>query len=204
MKSLIVTLFSCFFIFLGVFAQNKTAKNTEAYNAAIAHIQKLKRSVILVRLHTQENKIKHYLKYGNVQVAQQVRAEQDMKNREIVFAFRQRFNFAPVYFFYSHESDLVREKNFKEMALLNTDFELVDNVTIDTSKVYLIDVGDIYFPSFGSHMKGLAVLDDAFVPLKKPFPYYVRKRSGLKILERTYDQLVLKLNDNLVDFYSNY
>lgn len=204
MKSLAVLLLSTFFMFQGVFAQIKSDKIDESLATAIAHIQQLKRSVVLVRLPTQENKIKHYIKYGKPDVAKKVRAEQDEENREIVFAFEQRFSFTQVYFFYSHQSEFIRDRNFSELALMNSDLELVENVNIDTSRLYLIDIGDVFFPSFGTHMKGLAVLNRDFVPLEKPFPYYVRKRSGLKILERTYDQLVLKLNDNLVDFYANY
>lgn len=185
-------------------AQNFSMRDSASVAQAKFHINNLKKGVVLVRLHTQENKIKHYLKYDNRKAAMNVQREQTEKNKKIFLAFKGYFDFTEVYFFYSHHSERVKERDFDAGFFLNDQMEEDPTVQLrDTDNVYVIDVGDVFFDSFGTHMKGMVVMTTDFKPLEKPFPYYVRKRAGLKILERSNAELVEKLNEELHAYYNS-
>jgi hypothetical protein len=184
-------------------AQNFSMRDSASVAHAQNHISNLKKGIVLVRLHTQENKIKHFLKYDNRKAAMNVQREQTEKNKQLFLAFNSFFDFTDVYFFYSHHSDKVKERNFNAGYFLNDRMEEDPTVKLkDTSNVYVIDVGDVFFDSFGTHMKGMVMMTTNFKPLEKPFPYYVRRRSGLKILERTDAELVEKFNEELHQYYN--
>tara|TARA_Y100000782_G_scaffold115112_1_gene154748 strand:+ start:5525 stop:6136 length:612 start_codon:yes stop_codon:yes gene_type:complete len=203
MKNLLFILFS--FLALSGSAQHFTMRRAELVEEANSHIRNIKNGVVLVRLHTQENKIKHFLKYDNYEAAQAVRREQVEKNKAIFTAFKEVFDFTKLYFFYSHHSAQVKEGDFSTGFLLNDAMEEDPRVFLPEGvPVYIIDVGDVYFDNFGTHMKGMVVMNQQFEPLENPFPYYIRKRSGLKILERSDVDMVAKLNENLHEFYQSY
>ena len=182
-------------------AQPLATLDSSAVQIARKHLRQLKSGVVLVRLHTQENKIKHYLKYGNRRAAMKAQQEQSEKNKRVFEAFNAFFDFTEVYFFYSHHSTQVKNREFDAGYFLNGEMEEDPTVSLSNTKyVYVIDVGDVFFDSFGTHMKGIVVMTTDFKPLEKPFPYYVRRRAGLKILERSDAELVQKLNEELHDF----
>lgn len=182
-------------------AQPMSTFDSSAVQIARKHIHQLKNGVALVRLHTQENKIKHYLKYGNRRAAMNAQQEQSEKNKRVFEAFNAFFDFTEVYFFYSHHSNQVKNREFDAGYFLNSNMEEDPTVNLsNTNYVYVIDVGDVFFDSFGTHMKGIVLMTTDFKPLEKPFPYYVRRRAGLKILERSDAELVQKLNEDLHDF----
>ncbi len=182
---------------LGVVAQ--TAKDKRA--AAEEAVVQMRSGYILVRLHTRKNAIEALLHMGNEEGANNVRLQQEKVNREIQQAFRQHFRFCEVRFFYSDDSRFIKNGEFRG-HLLNDSLQRDTSIAIDTAKpVFVVDIGDVYFPAFGSHMLGLVVMNDQFEPLEKPFPYFVRKRSGLFFLRRTNTDMVMILQRNLMHFY---
>ena len=187
----------CLFISPSVFAQYKS----ETYPVAYNHIRVLKKSAVFVRLHTDDmvlDKLKRMKQYKTLEARKE---EIYANNKETYAAFTSAFTFAPVYFFYGRDSDKVRNRDFFNIFLNE---ELVPDSTIkfsSDSTFFIIDVGDIYFDAFGGHFEGMAVMDSRFEPLKKPFPYYVRKRSGISIITRTDLEMVLILQKELEEFF---
>jgi len=89
--------------------------------------------------------------------------------------------------------------------LIGKNLELDTSIAVPNNvPVYVIDVGDIYFEAYGGHFDGMIVMNDQMVPLKKPFPYYVRKRSGIAIVKRSYLDMVLIMQRELEQFYKEF
>ena len=199
---------SCFLLF-GIclclhvqVAAQFTLKSEEALQEAVRHIQQMHNGAVLIRLHTQEHAIRYYHERGDYDSEARIRDKQREINTEIALAFRSVFDFSKIYFFYSHHSDKVDQGELDAGYFLNEDLEEDPSIKLDSAlPVYVIDLGDVFFDTFGSSMKGLVVMNQSFEPLKRPFPYLVRKRSGLKILERSVLDVVTKLNENLNVFY---
>ncbi len=191
----------CSFLHIQVTAQFTLKSDTEL-NEAVNHIQQMHHGAVLIRLHTQEHAIRYYHERGDYDSEARIREKQREINTEIALAFRGVFDFSKMYFFYSHHSDEVEQGKLDAGFFVNENLEEDPSIKLDSSlPVYVIDLGDVFFDTFGSSMKGLVVMNQSFEPLKKPFPYIVRKRSGLKILERSVLDVVTKLNENLNTFY---
>lgn len=187
------------------FAQNHPIYNDSNLLTAEQHIQQMKEGIVLVRLHTNENTIRHYVNYGNYDAAREERIEQAERNRQIFLAFNTAFDFTNAMFFYSNQSEAVKARDFEEVYFLDKEMKPDPTLTVPKGKpIYIVDVGDVYFESFQTHMEGIVVMTNDFSPLRKPFPYHVRKRSGLKILERTDLEMVEKLNEELHSFYNSF
>lgn len=171
-------------------------------DSSFFHIKKLKKATVLIRLRTLENSYYYLQALGKKEAAERVLREQKKKNYEIVRAFEVMYKFTPYKFFYSNQTANIKN-GFFDGVFLNEKLEEDESVKLsDTSNYYIVDVGDIYFPSFGSSMNGVAMLDKNFNILKKPFPYYVRKREGVFFLKRTYADVVRIFDSNLEDFYN--
>ena len=168
-------------------------------NKLIAYqsIQDLKKSVVLVRLHTDEVIIQTMKNRRQFNMLKEKVEEVTKRNKETYRAFSSGYSFTEVYFFYAKSSDDVRMGSF-ENILVGSDLLIDTTLHLPEDKgVYIIDVGDIYFDAFGGHFEGMMVMDKNFTPLKKPFPYYVKKRIGLGLRVRSDLDMVLILQENL-------
>lgn len=126
------------------------------------------------------------------------------KNKAIMTSFKSTFDFAPVLFFFSYDSEKVKHKNFNEV-FINNDFKIDPSLNVkDTSNIYIIDIGEVYFKKFGSHMKGIVILDDQFNPLPDELPVIVRKRDAIALFRRSYPDMIIELNENLHDYYNDH
>lgn len=182
-----------------LFAQKRYM--VDSYDSSFYHIKQLKTAQVIVRLKTNENSIYYLKAQGRHHDADYLRRKQLKKNKEIADAFQQMFTFTDFKFFYSTHSLNVKN-GFYEGIFLNDSLESDESIALkDTSNLYIIDVGDVYFPSFGTHLEGIVIMDKNFKVLAKPFPYYVRKRSGFFLFRRTYSEIVKIFNTQLLDFY---
>ena len=173
----------------------------DRFDSSFFHVKQLKTAEVLIRLKTNENSIYYMKAKGNNVAAEELRKKQLVKNREIVDAFKQMYDFSDVKFFYSTHTLNVKN-GYYDGIFLNDSLVSDESIKLrDTSNVYIIDVGHVYFPSFGNHMEGIVMMDNSFKPLPKPFPYFVRKRSGLFFLKRTYAEVVELFNRQIHDFY---
>jgi hypothetical protein len=187
--------------------------NDLRYKVAKAQINKLKKEgALLVRLKTNSNTINRLRAAGNIDLATQVERETQLTNKAIIRAYNKKFEFCPVYFFYSDCSDSVKHKNLAGIfvdSTLSVNSSIVCNATF-----YLIaEQGSIYDSSLGivseskapkalekgtaSKEVAIIVKNRYFIQLHKPFPYYQKGYS----LKKHYADYVEKFNSSLERFY---
>jgi hypothetical protein len=166
---------------------------------AALEIEQLKKGVLLVRLKTGSLQLKSLEDAGNKKEAEAYRNKLKTENEAIVTAFRSQFKFCPVFFFYSNNSEKVRNGDFLNY-LLNDELQPDSTMHIPASDYYLTT-------EFGftekQQIQGLVVMDRDFNQLRPPFPYLVRRFQG-PARERTILEMVLLLNRDLNAFYSSH
>lgn len=169
-------------------------------------IAKLKSGILLVRLKTREKGIDALLKNGQKRKAEKYRKEVYEDNLSVINAFKKNYNFSDVYFFYSSNSEDVRNKNFKGV-FLNENLEKDENIVLDPSKTFymILDIGAVKIPGddetrhyANAISRALVVKDRDFEQLYRPFPFYVGASNKKNI-----NQQVDKLNDGLKFFYDS-
>ncbi len=189
---LIIVFVSIQFSFMDVNPEQK------AYN----HIRNIKKGVVLVRLHTDDAVVEQMRKMRQHKTLKRKLAEIEQKNKDIYKALNTAYTFGEIRFFYARNSKEVKEGKYQNI-FLGSDLNIDTTITIPKNvPVYILDVGDIYFDAISGHMEGVVVMNNQFKPLEKPFPFYVRKRSGMAIIERTDLDIAMLLNKNFEEFYS--
>ena len=185
------------FVFVG-FSYLDTEKE------AREHIKNIKEGVLLVRLHTQDALIAK-MKYYHQDVARKKKIEEIyQKNKSAYAALSSAYTFGEIRFFFGRNSEQVRNGEF-DGIFLNQGLEIDSNIQIPPNvPIYVLDVGDIYFPHMSGHQEGVIVMNQNFEPLQKPFPYYVRRRSGMVILKRTDLDIAILLNNRFESFYKKF
>lgn len=174
-------------------------KDSVAFN----HIRQLKNSTLLVRLHTQSRAIEILRSKKRHREADILVARNARRNKEVINAFRGVFDFCDVYFFYSEDSNAIRDGEF-EGIFRDDSLQVIPKVPLTKdSTFYIADFGLVYFQAFGEYFEGVAMMNRNFELLEKPFPYYVRKRSGMAIFKRTDAEMVIKLQENLSKYYES-
>ncbi|MEZ4885706.1 MAG: hypothetical protein R3E32_13315 [Chitinophagales bacterium] len=174
---------------------------------AISNIQKLQNGALLVRLKTRQNTIDAFKKNGYLKMANQVEMDQKEKNKKLMDAFRQNFNFCKVYFFYSEDSKKILEETY-EGIFLNKNLEKDAGIVLKEDFILTAEVGNIvkdhismdpdgteYAPNSGMSESLLIIKDIEFQQLRRPFPYYVKAE------DRFIDKKVAKLNKRLHRFH---
>lgn len=164
------------------------------FKIAQAQINALKNGgALLVRLKTNANTISRLKSSGNNDLAIQLQLETDVGNKIIMASYLKEFTFCPVYFFYSHRSDSVKQKKLSGI-LLDTLLEENPNIICNSSFYLIAEESQVYNSSLGlvpesdaplAIEKGTASRDDVpiviknrfFIQLHKPFPYFQIRRS---------------------------
>jgi hypothetical protein len=188
-------------------------------------ILSLKEGTLLVRLHTKASTIAALRKNGNDKEADNLELKQVVMNQSIVNAFREKFSFCPVYFFYSYDSPFVNEKQFDKITFLNdhlktdttikfagkyyltAEFGTIDQDTTARFDSYYYDRGEnglekrtLYYGGSNMGFGALIIKSDIFVQLHKPFPYYVRTFETVPFVVNT-NHIVAKMNKKLNKYY---
>lgn len=184
-------------------------------------IQELSKGALLVRLNTRTQSVQALRDMGKKEMAQKIEDKQRALNLSIVKAFRERFTFCPVYFFYSDNSIQVKNKAFDKVAFLNDKLESDTSVKMIKPYFLIAEFGRIeqdtlkrssytydaqaqngqrhthqYYGGTDMGFGALLVKSDKFVQLRKPFPFYVRTFDSLPI-KRSYQKVVSTLSRNL-------
>ena len=173
-----------------------------ACERAITNINELKDGTLLVRLHTSENKIAAMKEAGFPEKAERTQRKQRKENQKIISAFKSQFTFCPVLFFFSDNSENVRDKKFSGV-FLNDSLMPDPGVQINEAKKYFIAEFTWMEPDSGkyfshlSHQKdsigymrevknyytpgiagfyALIIRDENLDPLYRPFPFYAEAR----------------------------
>ena len=200
-------------------------------NATIAkdHIKNLREGVLLVRLKTRENKINALKRAGAFETAKKVAQEQAQENMIIIKAFRDTFNFCPVYFFYSSDSRFIANQQLDSVVFLSDDLKPDSSLSIN-GNFYLVAEFDqvkeikgtenkdetYYYKGDNGYQQGekgagytnmgfsaLVVKDGHFNQMARPFPYYVKTNENIFFLRKPKASTVNQLNLNFYSFYSH-
>ena len=110
------------------------AKNDSSKAMATRQIRQLKESVLFVRLQSGKKSAEALQKTGNENEAEKLLLESRKENIEIIKAFRSKFNFCPVYFFYADQTGFILKKEFYKRFLndsLHEDSTIVPNSQSD-------------------------------------------------------------------------
>lgn len=153
---------------------------------------------ILVRLKSKQKQIEQLAMY-NLSKANEVKRSQLLENRKIVKAFREEFDFCPIYFFYSHHSLQVKDGELNNVFLSDS-LTIDSSITIKENKVFIAEFGSLDSDKLG--INALYLMDENFNYLQKPFPYYVRTFKTLFFLKKSKSEVVSELNTELSTFQS--
>lgn len=169
-------------------------ENTEQ---AREQITQLLEGALLVRLQTKNKSITALREKGNDKLADKIETDQKKHNMEIVSAFRTLFDFCPVYFFFSDDSQNIKKGKLDQVAFLSE--SLIPDTNIHFSKTYFL-TAEFGRTEQGKSFGALVIMDSRFSQLKRPFPYYVRTFESLPI-KRSIHRTVLMMNRKLHKFY---
>jgi hypothetical protein len=184
------------------------------YNRTVAYqqIKDLKNGALVVRLKTNDKSVLAYRQSGRNDIAERMIADRETQNKKIIHSFRSFFDFCPVYF--------ILTKNTNDLKLGNHQIFLNDTLALDTSiylkeNFYLLaEYGNVmanervdeyrykgvYTTQESSSVVGqsaLVMLDTANTQLKEPFPFYET------VYLENYNKAVEKFNRDLHKFYIN-
>lgn len=180
------------------------AEKKAVTHTAFQHITALKNGVLIIRLKTSEQIIRHLQREGKFQEAEKISKQQNTENQEIINSFRKYFHFCPVYFFYSNNTDQALSGNFTGI-LLNDSLEEDSSITIQTQNYYFAEFG-LLDPNdesiSGTGIEALIIKDKNFKQLQRPFPFYVRKNEFLSG-SKNISQVISQMNFNLEQFYKS-
>jgi len=223
-KSLILILFSIIFTTnLSAQEAKKISYRKQCKIDSKRQIVALHNGVLLVRLKQKLKSIDALKKRDKEKLANKIELKQKNRNSYIIDAFKLRFNFCPVYFFYSSDSKHVRNNNLDSVSFIN-DSSIIDNsIILSDTNFYIAEFGHIepeeaftyqssvhvpknetrntYSGSSNFSFKAVTVKTKNFKQLKEPFPYYSKESSGAN-KRANINTAVNKLNLNLKRFYS--
>lgn len=184
------------------YTQNATFKTNSAYRKAMKakakkDIQLLKNGVLLVRIHGRSQEINYYKKYNNFKAAQNIENQTREFNKELIKAFKQGFNFCPVYFFEDTFSMQVLNGNLDKIIFYTDSLVQDTSIRVTNSTYYIAELGvtegdtsayrsDYYIDSDEEgtgkekrlykeenlNVTAFVIRDKSFVMLHEPFPYY--------------------------------
>ncbi|MDZ7845714.1 MAG: hypothetical protein U5L96_02455 [Owenweeksia sp.] len=155
-----------FFIIFSLIFFGFSAPAQENREEAKAMLQKFKNGMLLIRLQTSHMAIDALMEQGRAKKAEEVKSKQYLENKETILAFKQAYNFCPVYFFYAPDSKKI-EKGQLEGVIFNSELQIINNTT-PLPAFYLIGEFD-ETPNLG--MDGLILKNQKFIPLQAPFPF---------------------------------
>ena len=176
-----------------IFSINSLAQSD--LSAAKQQLHQMKNGVLLVRLFTEQSKIDGLKAQGKISQAERVAQQQYQINRDILLSFSQVFEFCPVFFFYSKDSEAIRNGDFKGKV-----FDVSQRL-VDPSEIK----GTVFTAEFSetanTGIDGLIIMDDQLFPLSAPFPHYQREHTFFGMVSLPKSKMVHRLNNKLRDTY---
>lgn len=135
---------------------NKNADSTKTSAAAL--LKGLKQGGLLVRLKTSENSINTLIARGRTKEAEALKAKQYAKNLEVYRAFKEKYKFGNVYFFYSTHSKEVKTGQLAGI-FLDSSLQPDSSITLSNSNYFIAEIGDIQSEATTSSIHGLHIMD---------------------------------------------
>jgi hypothetical protein len=170
--------------------------STFSQSSANAHknIASLKKGALFIKLKTSENVINGLIERGRKDEAEKIRAELALENKEIINAFKNNFTFCKVFFFYSNNSQKIKDGNYTG-CLLNTNYEI--DSTFNGSDYLIGEFGQ----TETNRIDAFLIEDKNFNQLKKPFPFLIRLNK-FGVATRSKDEMAKAVNEELTNFWN--
>lgn len=220
---IIILLFTLFTSNLSAQETKKISYRKQCKIDSKRQILEIHDGVLLVRLKQKQKSIDALRKRGRVKLAKKIELKQQNRNKYIIDAFNARFDFCPVYFFYSSDSKHIRNNNLDSISFLNDSLLKDNSITFKDSIFYVAEFGHIepeetftyqssvhtsknetiatYSGSSDFSFKAVTIKTKDFKQLKEPFPYYSKESSGAN-KRANINAAVRKLDLILKRFYS--
>lgn len=165
------------------------------FKVARAQINALKNGgALLVRLKTNSKAIEKLRAVGNMDLATQLERETMLSNQITMAAYLLELKFCPVYFFFSSESDSIKQKKLHGV-LVDTTLNQNSSIVCNANFYLIAEAGNLYNSSLGMVRESSAaksiergafirearivVKNRYFIQLHKPFPYFQIKGNGV-------------------------
>lgn len=170
-------------------------------------IDKLKKGVLIVRLKTNKKGIDAMLSMGLEKKAQKAQRQIDADNKAIINAFKDMYSFSDVYFFYSNNTQNVRDMKFENIFLdenLKVDKSIKLNPLYtfymigDFDKVRTLNDKGEYDGSSSLISRAIVMKDRDLEQMPRPFPFYIKAGNKNQIQNH-----VFNLNQQLNWFYNS-
>lgn len=184
--------------------------NGQEFNSteiAVQQINQLRNGLLLVQLDSKQTEIFILKKQGRKAMAEALKKEQYLKNKEICYAFNSYFDFCPVFYFYKAYATELRNQNFDKVVVLDETLEPAYKVDLSDENYWISELGfnapnvakcDLQ-PIDYKGFSGLFILDNNFVQLNPPFPFAVKERKFL-LFKKDAFTMVEQWNDVLHTF----
>jgi hypothetical protein len=205
-KSIVVVVLNCI-CFTASYAQLDSAeieyRKAHRNYKAMQDIFEMKHGVLLVRLNTKYKTIEALERNERIDDAEYIRQKQQQWNKKVVSYFREHYNFTPVYFFFSTETEKVKRKEFEFVHFLDSTLQPLEIQPAVGANFW---VGEVNYldqnERTGSDMGFEAILlrDSEFKQLDHPFPFYSRTYRSVLPEKRMVDAMKL-FNSQLHEFY---
>lgn len=197
---------------------NFMVKNDSSKITAIREIREMKNGALFVRLQSGKKTAEALINAGRKNEAEIIIEGKIIENKEIIKAFRNKFNFCPVYFFYADKTDQLLMHEFSTV-LLNDSLEPDTTNIIFNGPMYIGEFGVLgqnmrfqdtsaqknnqvyYMEDFNSGISAFMIMNSGLSLLKDPFPFYMRVNEVAS--KRKYPEIISVLNSKLIGFYRN-
>jgi len=179
---------------------------------------------LFVRLHYFPNRIKKLEEMGyKIAVAAEKKKIAEA-NKSMMSAFKENWDFSPVYFIFPEESYKVANSDIDSINFLNSDLENDPSIKCECDNILIVEEGRVqkdttlyldgsymnkgengwerkyvYHTDSSQPVQGLVVKSSEFIQLHKPFPFYTRRFKFF--LRRTDETLVKELNHRFHQYY---
>lgn len=155
------------------------------------------RAILLVRLDQQQSALQVMRRKGHHAKANELEAQIERDNRNIVLTFNAIFDYCDYRFFYSSQTGRI-QRGVNRNIFLNDDLAVDPSITYPSGiDIYIVDIGPIPLENFDGGSEGLVVLDRWLNPVPDPFPYYVARHTGLFLKKRSNMELIEVFVENL-------
>ena len=179
------------FFCLSAFAQD-TCRSELGY---ARNLDYLASGVLLVRLHTKEITIEKLEQQGFFEEAKRVEAHQRSQNLELMDAFQEEFDYCPVQYFSSSDSEYILSGDFDKLEFLNERLEKDTSIHFPRTGFLIAEMGNVSFAGSNSSFEALMIRDQCLIQMKQPFPFFAKTWKILKF--NTTAQVVSNLNKKL-------
>ena len=156
----------------------EAVKKSKNYNTETYLPYQADSLVIIVRLKENLRRILTLREQGYLAEANEEENNTRADNLDIINAFKQKFTFIPVLFFYDTDSKEVLNGNF-EGILLNNDLKRDSSVQLPQRQYLFAEFARLFDETTQtSGMYGLVIYDDKFKNIKDPFPAFTSNAYG--------------------------